>query len=97
MYGQDRRITPIHMLSANKSEYFDIYFSCLLWIPFEVYHSEACITLRTRRDIKKHYSEYRSSVISPKLSMTDMEKYISKHSEMSAQEKCVSSILLPWT
>ena len=27
MYGQDRRITLIHMLSANKSEYFDIYFS----------------------------------------------------------------------
>ncbi len=27
MYGQDRRITPIRMLSANKSEYFDIYFS----------------------------------------------------------------------
>ena len=27
MYGQDRRITHIHMLSANESEYFDIYFS----------------------------------------------------------------------
>ncbi len=26
MYGQDRRITATHMLSANKSEYFDIYF-----------------------------------------------------------------------
>ncbi len=26
-YGQDRRITLIHMLSANKPECFDIYFS----------------------------------------------------------------------
>ncbi len=27
MCGEDKRITLIHMLSANKSEYFDIYFS----------------------------------------------------------------------
>ncbi len=27
MSGQDKRITLIHMLSANKSEYFDVYFS----------------------------------------------------------------------
>ncbi len=98
MYGQDKRITLIHMLSANKSEYFDIYFSMsaidTFWgIPLRSMH----YTEDTTWHKKNTTPEYRSSVISAKVSTTDMEKYISKHSEMSAQEKCVSAILLPWT
>ncbi len=49
------------------------------------------------RDMKNQNTGHRWSDIFPKLSITDMEKYISKRSEMSVLEKCVSSILVPWT
>ena len=45
-YGQDRTIALIHMLNANKSECFDVYFSMSAMVL--VQHSIACITLRTR-------------------------------------------------
>ena len=71
------------MLSANKSEYFDIYF------PMSAMDSFWGITFRSmhytedKAWYKKHYTEYRWSFIFSKLSITDMEKYISKLSDMS--------------
>ncbi len=65
MYGQDRTITLIHMLSSNKSSVLIYTFPFCYGIKLWSMH----YTEDKGRDIKNHYTGHCSSDISPKLSL----------------------------
>ncbi len=74
IHGQDSRIYLIHMLTANKSEYFDIH----VYFPMSAMDRFWGITLRSmhyyaedkvwHKKKTQQYSEYHWSVIFPKIS-----------------------------